>query len=352
MDEIVDFRVKITSVRLCQEIRLALLFPDSNFIINSEMEPELRKRALSCIENCVPEIQVVIIVLTRELAFKVARQLNEDAGGYKCVACINDRRFELHVNEIKEKRCSIISGTLGRIDILFYRNALKPAYIKELYILDSVAMVNFPLKRPLERVLGFIQRHIRITLHLPPNSSIVRQIQHFTGDVYCCGAEPELIQSNHFALHVSDEMRKMDTLCGLCRTNTSVPILVCCTMQGTAFANAKILRAQNLPVVTLTSDLSSEDIRTAIDTFQSSQVRIMITTGYIRGLIDLKSPIIIINYDLPRPDAYARRVNFMGNSRIAERTVFISLIKMSERQKLSCLKRKLGLRWILEMCPD
>lgn len=46
-------------------------------------------------------------------------------------------------------------------------------------------------------------------------------------------------------------MRKMDILCDLCRTNTSVPILVCCSMQGTAFANAKILRAQNLPVVTL-----------------------------------------------------------------------------------------------------
>lgn len=53
--------------------------------------------------------------------------------------------------------------------------------------------------------------------------------------------------------------------------------------------------------------MSSEDIRIAIDTFQCCQVHIMITTGYIRGLIDLRTPMIVINYDLPKPDAYARR---------------------------------------------
>ncbi|EFO17539.1 hypothetical protein LOAG_10959 [Loa loa] len=139
----------------------------------------------------------------------------------------------------------------------------------------------------------------------------------------------------------------MDTLCDLCRTNASVPILICCSMQGTALANAKILRTQNLAVVTLTSEMSSQDIRVAIDTFQTGQVHIMITTGYVRGLIDLKTPMIIINYDLPKPDAYARRINFTGESWIAKRTVFISLVKMTERNKVMQLKRKLGLRWIL-----
>uniref|UniRef100_A0AAF5PMB3 Helicase C-terminal domain-containing protein n=1 Tax=Wuchereria bancrofti TaxID=6293 RepID=A0AAF5PMB3_WUCBA len=311
------------------------------------MEFELRKKALASIESNVTEVQVVIIVLTRELAFKVAQQLNEDAGEMKCLPCINDRRFEIHLDEMKQRHFPIVAGTLGRIDLFFYRNALKPVYIKELFILDSVAMVSFPLKRSLERVLGFIQKHIHITLHLPPCASIVRQIQDFTGSVSCYGAHPHLIEANHFALHVSNEMRKMDTLCDLCRTNTSVPILICCSMQGTAFANAKILRAQNLPVVTLTSEMSSDDIRIAIETFQLCQVHIMITTGYIRGLIDLKTPMIIINYDLPKPDAYARRINFVGESWIAKHTVFISLIKMSERHKLSQVKEKLGLRWFL-----
>uniref|UniRef100_A0A1I8EYF7 Helicase C-terminal domain-containing protein n=1 Tax=Wuchereria bancrofti TaxID=6293 RepID=A0A1I8EYF7_WUCBA len=259
------------------------------------MEFELRKKALASIESNVTEVQVVIIVLTRELAFKVAQQLNEDAGEMKCLPCINDRRFEIHLDEMKQR--------------------------------------HFPI----------------ITLHLPPCASIVRQIQDFTGSVSCYGAHPHLIEANHFALHVSNEMRKMDTLCDLCRTNTSVPILICCSMQGTAFANAKILRAQNLPVVTLTSEMSSDDIRIAIETFQLCQVHIMITTGYIRGLIDLKTPMIIINYDLPKPDAYARRINFVGESWIAKHTVFISLIKMSERHKLSQVKEKLGLRWFLNL---
>ncbi|VDO25840.1 unnamed protein product [Brugia timori] len=330
------------------------------------MEFELRKKALACIESNVTEVQVVIIVLTRELAFKVAHQLNEDAGEMKCLPCINDRRFEVHLDEMKQRHFPIVAGTLGRIDLFLYRNVLKPVYIKELFILDSIAMVSFPLKRSLERVLGFIQKHIHIILHLPPCASIVRQIQDFTGSVSCYGAHPHLIEANHFALHVSDEMRKMDTLCDLCRTNTSVPILICCSMQGTAFANAKVLRAQNLPVVTLsgpfllikvqlgllrTSEMSSDDIRVAIETFQLCQVHIMITTGYIRGLIDLRTPMIIINYDLPKPDAYARRINFVGESWIAKHTVFISLIKMSERHKLSQIKEKLGLRWFL-VFPD
>nr|CRZ22108.1 Bm8152 [Brugia malayi] len=309
------------------------------------MEFELRKKALACIESNVTEVQVVIIVLTRELAFKVAHQLNEDAGEMKCLPCINDRRFEVHLDEMKQRHFPIVAGTLGRIDLFLYRN---------------------------------------IILHLPPCASIVRQIQDFTGSVSCYGAHPHLIEANHFALHVSDEwsddnngdndddifmsiityddddadndidvdnMRKMDTLCDLCRTNTSVPILICCSMQGTAFANAKVLRAQNLPVVTLTSEMSSDDIRVAIETFQLCQVHIMITTGYIRGLIDLRTPMIIINYDLPKPDAYARRINFVGESWIAKHTVFISLIKMSERHKLSQIKEKLGLRWFL-VFPD
>lgn len=53
--------------------------------------------------------------------------------------------------------------------------------------------------------------------------------------------------------------------------------------------------------------MSSYDLRTAISTFELCQVRIMIATGYVRGLIDLKRPTVIINYDLPKPDAYARR---------------------------------------------
>lgn len=35
------------------------------------MEIELRRQALGCIEQNLQEIQVVIIVLTRELTFKV-----------------------------------------------------------------------------------------------------------------------------------------------------------------------------------------------------------------------------------------------------------------------------------------
>ncbi|KAL3990610.1 hypothetical protein ACH3XW_32485 [Acanthocheilonema viteae] len=315
------------------------------------MEIELRRRVLACIERHISEIQVVIIVLTRELAFKVARQLNKDAGEMKCLPCVNDRRFEIHMEEIRQQNFPIVVGTLGRIDLFFYRNALKPIFIKELFILDSAAMVNFPLKRSLERVLGFIQKHIHITLHLPPNNSIVRQIENYIGNVSCHGIHPDLIEANHFALHVSNEMRKMDALCDLCRINTSVPILICCRMQGTALANAKILRAQNLPVVTLTSEMSSDDIRIAIETFELCQVHIMIATGYIRGLVDLKTPMIVINYELPKPDAYARRVNFTGESWIARHTVFISLIKMTEIKKLCQLREKLGLRWIL-MYPD
>ncbi|CAG9530448.1 unnamed protein product [Cercopithifilaria johnstoni] len=315
------------------------------------MEVELRRLALTCIEKNITEIQVVVIVLTRELAFKVARQLNEDTGEKKCVPCISDRRFEVQAEEIRQQHLPIVVGTLGRIELLFFRNILKPIFIKQLFILDSIAMVNFPLKRSLERVLGFVQKHIHITLHLPPSTSIVSQIKNFIGNVSCYGIHPDLIEANHFALYVSDEMRKMDTLCDLCRINTSVPILICCSMQGTTLANAKILRAQNLPVVTLTSEMSSNDIRIAIDIFEFRQVRIMIATGYVRGLIDLKTPMIIINYDLPKPDAYARRVNFTGEPWIAKHTVFISLIKMVERQKLCQLKEKLGLRWIL-VYPD
>ncbi|EJW79258.1 hypothetical protein WUBG_09833 [Wuchereria bancrofti] len=176
------------------------------------MEFELRKKALASIESNVTEVQVVIIVLTRELAFKVAQQLNEDAGEMKCLPCINDRRFEIHLDEMKQRHFPIVAGTLGRIDLFFYRNALKPVYIKELFILDSVAMVSFPLKRSLERVLGFIQKHIHITLHLPPCASIVRQIQDFTGSVSCYGAHPHLIEANHFALHVSNEWSDDDDI--------------------------------------------------------------------------------------------------------------------------------------------
>uniref|UniRef100_A0A158Q8T2 Helicase C-terminal domain-containing protein n=1 Tax=Elaeophora elaphi TaxID=1147741 RepID=A0A158Q8T2_9BILA len=311
------------------------------------MEIELRRQVLGYIEKNVSEVQVVIVVLTRELAFKVARQFNEDLDDRKCLPCVNDRRFDVQMEQISQQHFPIVVGTIGRVDALLYRNALKPMFIKEIFILDSTAMVNFPLKRSLERVLGFVQKHIHITMHLPPSTSIVRQIQNFNGNISCYSAHPDLIEANHFAVHVADEMRKMDTLCELCRMNTSAPILICCSMQGTIFANAKILRAQNLPVVTLASEMSSDDIRVAIDAFESCQVRIMVATGYVRGLIDLKTPMIIINYDLPKPDAYARRINFTGESWIAKQTVFISLIKMAERQKLSQLKEKLGLRWIL-----
>lgn len=56
-----------------------------------------------------------------------------------------------------------------------------------------------------------------------------------------------------------------------------------------------------------TRNLAPEDIQVAIDSFQSGRVRILMTTGYIRGLINLRTPMIIINYDMPKPDAYSRR---------------------------------------------
>lgn len=42
----------------------------------------------------------------------------------KCLPCINDRRVELHIDEMKQHYFPIIAGTLGRIDLLFYRNVL------------------------------------------------------------------------------------------------------------------------------------------------------------------------------------------------------------------------------------
>ncbi|VDN45394.1 unnamed protein product [Gongylonema pulchrum] len=75
----------------------------------------------------------------------------------------------------------------------------------------------------------------------------------------------------------------------------------------------------------------------------------MMTTGYIRGLIELWTPMVIINYDMPMPDAYARRVTFTGESWKARNTVFITLFRMHERQRLLSLKAELGLRWILQM---
>ncbi|VDM98025.1 unnamed protein product [Thelazia callipaeda] len=313
------------------------------------MEHHLRTEALKSIDKNLHEVQVVVIVLTRGLAQKVTEQLNSDAGKLVCLPCINDRRFEVQIDEMNEGNYHIVAGTLGRVDVLFYRNGLKPLFIKELYILDSIAMVNFPLKRSLERVLGFIQKHIHITLHLPPSLPIVNQIRDFTGNVACYSINANLIAANHFALQVTDEARKVDVLCNLCQMTTSVPILICCKMEGTAFLNAQILRSRNMPVITLTGSLSPDELQNAIDTFQSCHVNIMIATGYVRGLIDLNMPMVIINYDLPKPDAYARRVNFTRETWIAKNTVFITLIKLNERNKIRKLRKDLELRWILEM---
>ncbi|EFO17213.1 hypothetical protein LOAG_11289 [Loa loa] len=88
------------------------------------MEIELRRQALACVEKNITEVQVVIVVLTRELAFKIARQLNEDAGEIRCLPCVNDRQFELQLNEMRKQHFAIVVGTLGRIDLFLYRNVL------------------------------------------------------------------------------------------------------------------------------------------------------------------------------------------------------------------------------------
>ena len=243
------------------------------------------------------EVQVLILVPSRELAIQIEQVTREIGAGFKATAVYGGRAFSKDKIELKH-RPAILIGTPGRIADHLRKETFTSDHIKTL-VLDE-------FDKSLE--VGFEEEMTEIILALPQvkkriltSATQALQIPKFVGlenPVYVDYLRDGLAQLEIKTI-ISPEKDKLKTLVKLLSHIGDEPGIIFCNFKDTIQRVSDFLSENNMSHGCFYGGLDQIDRERALIKFRNGTHKILIATDLAARGLDIPELKYIIHYQLP-----------------------------------------------------
>eukprot|EP00211_Chloroparvula_japonica_P006281 CAMPEP_0119137980 /NCGR_PEP_ID=MMETSP1310-20130426/24785_1 /TAXON_ID=464262 /ORGANISM="Genus nov. species nov., Strain RCC2339" /LENGTH=402 /DNA_ID=CAMNT_0007129127 /DNA_START=43 /DNA_END=1251 /DNA_ORIENTATION=- len=290
--------------------------------------------SLQKVEIKTRDVQVLILSPTRELAVQIQKVLMI-LGEYMKIqvhACIGGLSISDDIKKL-EYGVHIVSGTPGRVFDMIQRRKLQTRNIKMIVLDEADEMLSKGFKEQIYDVYRYLPPTTQVVLisaTLP--QEVLQMTTKFMNDpirILVKRDELTLEGIKQFFIAVEKEEWKFDTLCDLYDTLTITQAVIFCNTKRKVDWLTEKMRKANFTVASMHGDMVQQERDAIMQSFRSTEKRVLITTDiWARGL-DVSQVSLVINYDLPTArELYIHRIGRSG--RFGRKGVAINFVKSDD----------------------
>jgi len=246
--------------------------------------------------NC-PEVQVLIVVPSRELAIQIEQVIREMGTGYKANAVYGGRAGSKDKTEIKH-RPAILIGTPGRIADHLRRENFSSEFITTLVLdeFDKSLEIGFDVE--MKEILALLPK---VQKKILTSATQEVEIPKFVGLT-----NPIVIDSQHIGTSqlkvktiLSTSPDKLETLAELLCHLGNQPGIVFCNFKDTIQEVSDFLNYHNIGHGLFYGGMEQKDRERALIKFRNGTHQLIVATDLAARGLDIPEIRFIIHYQLP-----------------------------------------------------
>ena len=246
--------------------------------------------------NC-PEVQVLIVVPSRELAIQIEQVIREMGTGYKANAVYGGRTGSKDKTEIKH-RPAILIGTPGRIADHLRRENFSPDFITTLVLDEFDKSLEIGFEVEMKEILALLPK---VQKKILTSATQEVDIPMFVGL-----KNPQIIDSLHegnsqlkVKTILSTSPDKLETLAELICHLGNQPGIVFCNFKDTIQDVSDFLNYHNIGHGLFYGGMEQKDRERALIKFRNGTHQLIVATDLAARGIDVPEIKFIIHFQLP-----------------------------------------------------
>jgi ATP-dependent RNA helicase RhlE len=291
--------------------------------------------------------RALVLAPTRELALQIeaTAKIYGRTAGLRTVAVVGGESLPRQIKALRTG-VDILVATPGRLNDLIERGSVPLKAIEVLVLDEADRMLD----------MGFLPQVRRIVKHIPTKrqtmlltATLSREVERLAQELLTNYARVEATRSANTVATLTQKAfavlshAKTPMLLALLRQHAGETFLVFTQTRRGADRVARILTANKHEVVTLHSDRTQSQRNTALDSFRSGRVRVLVATDVAARGIDVDDISFVVNYEVPATaDDYIHRVG--RTARAGRDGAALTLVSPEEESTLASIERVAGIR--------
>ncbi len=302
--------------------------------------------SLQKIDQSVPEVQLLILSPTRELAIQIAKDLKSFSKKLKKIRSVAVYGGSDYKTQIKalENGAQVVIGTPGRTLDLIRRRKLDVSNIQTVVLDEADEMLNMGFQEDLDQILADTPEEKQTLLFsatMPkPIARMAKKYMHNPVEIEVgernSGAKN--VEHHYFMVHARD---RYETLKRLVDMLPSVYGIIFCRTRNETAEIAGKLKKEGYDVDLLNGDLSQNQRDYVMNQFRTKELQLLVATDVAARGLDVNNLTHVINYNLPDDlEVYIHRSGRTG--RAGNHGTSLSIVHTREMRRINNLERMVG----------
>ncbi|MCI5051256.1 MAG: DEAD/DEAH box helicase [Candidatus Pacebacteria bacterium] len=302
--------------------------------------------ALPILENmkCNGDVEVVVIVPTRELAIQVADEI------YKFSRLLSVRTATVYGGTSYKRQLAhidnagVIVATPGRfLDLLSRKKIdINP---KAVVLDEADEMLNMGFLEDIRHIFSYFESRSQTLMF---SATMPEEIKELSKTLM---KKPEFIKveqektvtNNNIKqyFYVVDEHERDDALLRLIDYGNPKKAIVFCRTKRETGRVSEFLKGQGYNADSLHGDMEQYDRRTCMQNFRKNKIQILVATDVAARGIDVRGVTHVINYHIPLdPESYVHRIGRTGRAKRSGTAML--LVTPHELRELKRIQKDMG----------
>lgn len=276
---------------------------------------------IQSLDETISEIQVVIIVPSRELAIQIEQVMREMGTGFKVNAVYGGRAGSKDRIEIKH-RPAVLIGTPGRVSDHLKREAFETKFIKTLVLDEFDKSLEIGFEVEMKAILDLLPKVTTRILTSATQGVKIPKFVHLKDPIKIDYLSDKISQLK-IKLILSPSKDKLNSLIQLIAHLGNQNGIIFCNFKDAIQRTSDYLTANGVSHGTFHGDMEQQDRERSLIKFRNGTHQLLLATDLAARGIDVPELDFIIHYHLPnRAEEFTHR-NGRTARMNAEGTAFI-----------------------------
>ena len=276
--------------------------------------------ALSRLDPARREVQVLVVVPTRELAIQVAEAFQKYAAhlkGFHVVPVYGGQSYEPQLAALR-RGASVVVGTPGRLIDHLGRGTLQLAGVRTVILDEADEMLQMGFVDAIEEILGQAPPERQVVLFSATMPAPIRRIarKHLREPrEITIRAKPGTAAKTRQRYWLVDGLHKLDALTRILEVEPFDAMLVFARTKLATTELAEKLEARGFAAAALNGDMVQAQRERTIAQLKAGKIDILVATDVAARGIDVERIGHVVNFDLPYDvESYVHRIGRTGRA--------------------------------------
>jgi len=303
------------------------------------------------------EVEVVVIVPTRELAIQVSDEIFRFGKGLgiRTATIYGGSSYRRQIEHIKN--AAVVVATPGRLlDLLQGKTTGEPINISPSFVIldEADEMLDMGFLTDIQEILSYLpsdRQTLLFSATMPP--AIQDLAQRFLDNPKTISITKEIVTNDNISqsYYVVEEYERDDALVRLIDYKNPSKSIVFCRTKKEVDRLATLLTSQGYSAKGLHGDVEQRDRESIIRDFRKGEIEILIATDVASRGLDVSDITHVFNYHIPFDgESYVHRIGRTG--RAGKEGTAVSLITPSEFRSLQRIEQTIGTKLITKVVPN